>query len=78
MENHGIGTHNDKNCVLIVQLEIPQIPYNLLGPPAQIGQLFGIFFKKALIRCPLSMAVGNQIVKSPTAPYLAFQIRGCS
>ena len=54
-----------KNCVLIVQLEIPQIPYNLFSPSAQIGQLFGIFKKKALITCPLSMAVGNQIVKSP-------------
>ena len=52
-------------CVLIVQLEIPQVPHNLFGPSAQIGQLFGIFKKKALITCPLSMAVGNQIVKSP-------------
>ena len=33
-------------CVLIVQLEIPQIPNNLLSPSAQIGQLFGIFFER--------------------------------
>ena len=36
-----------KNCVLIVQLEIPQITYNLFSPSAQIGQLFGIFKKKS-------------------------------
>ena len=46
MENRGIGTHNEKNCVLILQLEIPQIPYNLLDPSAQMGQLFEILFKK--------------------------------
>ena len=33
-------------CVLIVQLEIP---HNLFTPFAQIGQLFGIILKKALI-----------------------------
>jgi hypothetical protein len=32
-------------CVLIVKLEIPQIPQNLFGSSAQIGQLFGIFLK---------------------------------
>ena len=42
-------------CVLIVQLEIPQIPLNLFVPSAQIGQLFGIFKKKTLITCSLSM-----------------------
>ena len=41
--------------VLIGQLEIPQIPHNLFGPSAQIGQLFGIFLKKVLITCPLSV-----------------------
>ena len=40
--------------MLKVQLEIPQIPHNLFGPSAQIGELFGIFLK-ALITCPLSM-----------------------
>ena len=29
-------------CVLIVQLEIPQISHNLLSPTAQIGQLLRI------------------------------------
>ena len=42
-------------CVLIIQLEIPQIPHNLCSPSAQIGQLFEMFLKKALITCPLSM-----------------------
>ena len=51
--------------VLIIQLEILQTPDNLFGQSAQIGQLFGIFLKKALITCPLSMAVGKQPVKSP-------------
>ena len=36
-------------------LEIPQIPHNLFGPSAQIGQLFRIFLKKVVITCPLSM-----------------------
>ena len=35
--------------------QIPQIPHNLFGPFAKIGQLFGIFLKKARITCPLSM-----------------------
>ena len=34
--------------VLIIKLEIAQIPHNLFGPSTQIGQLFGIFLKKAL------------------------------
>ena len=46
--------------VKIVQLETPQIPHNLFGPSAQIGQLFGIFLKKALITCPLSMEEGKE------------------
>ena len=54
MENHRVGTHNEE-IVLIVQLEMPQIPHNLFGPFAQIGQLFGIFLKRAAITCPLSM-----------------------
>ena len=37
---------------LKVQLEIP---HNLFGPSVQISQLFGIFLKKVLITCPLSM-----------------------
>ena len=32
-----------------------EIPHNLFGPSAQIGQLFGIFLKKAPITYPLSM-----------------------
>ena len=46
-------------CVLIVQLEIPQISNNLFRPSAQIGHLFGIFLKKGLITCPLSMVPTN-------------------
>ena len=34
-------------CMLRFQLKIPQIPYNLFGPSAPIGQLFGIFLRKA-------------------------------
>ena len=30
-------------------------PHNLFGTSAQIGQLFWIFLKKALIKCPFSM-----------------------
>ena len=45
------------SCVLTLQLEIPQIPHNLFDLSAQIGQLFGIFLKKALITCPLSMVI---------------------
>ena len=33
-------------CVLKSQLEISQIPLNLFGQSAQIGQLIGIFLKK--------------------------------
>ena len=42
-------------CVLKVQLKISQIPHHLFGPFSPIGQLFGIFLKKALITCPLSI-----------------------
>ena len=45
-------------CVQIVQLEVPQIPHNLLGPSAQISQLFGTSLKNAHITCPLSMVKG--------------------
>ena len=46
--------HTVTKCMpwLRVQLELP---HNLFGPSIQIGQLFGIFLKKAVITCPLSM-----------------------
>ena len=47
-------------CVLKVQLEMPQISHNLFGPSPQIGKLFGIFLKKALFKCPLSMEEGKE------------------
>jgi hypothetical protein len=34
-------------CVLIVQLEIPQILHNLFSPSDRIGQSFWIFLKKS-------------------------------
>ena len=33
-------------CVLIDELEVPQISHNIFSPFAQIGQSFGIFLKK--------------------------------
>ena len=42
----SIGSHNDKICA---ETKISQITHSLYG------QLFGIFLKKALITCPLSM-----------------------
>ena len=41
MENHGLGTHNEK----MRADKIPQIPHNLLCPSTQIRHLFGIFLK---------------------------------
>ena len=37
---------NVKKCVLIDEPEVPQISHNSFSPFAQIGQSFGIFFKK--------------------------------
>jgi hypothetical protein len=52
MKNHNTMTR----YVFKVLLEIPQVPYNLFDPFAQIGQLFGIFLKKKdLFTFPLSM-----------------------
>ena len=39
--------HTMTKCVLKFQLEIPQIPHDLFGPSALIGQLFGIYFFKS-------------------------------
>ena len=66
MENHGLGTHNDKLCADTVELEIPQIPYNLSGPSAQVAQWYGIIWKKALITCPLSMGIVTQLLYNKT------------
>ena len=46
-------------CVLIAQLEIP---HNLFGPSAQIGQLFGIFLKETLSHghCPWPMTSNDE------------------
>ena len=38
---------------------MPQIPQNLFGPSAQIGQLFGIFLKRVLFTCPFSIGGGQ-------------------
>jgi hypothetical protein len=66
--------------VLIVQLEIPQIPHNLFSPSSRIRQLFGISMKKAIITCPLSMVrtiVFPQIVSMlEWFPYLKFSFLG--
>ena len=61
-------------CALIVQLEIPQIPNNLLSPSAQIGQLFGIFLKESLIACPLSIYRGKQLNQAKAASLGTFLI----
>ena len=50
--------------VLKVQVEIPQISHNLYDPCTQISQLFGIFLKKALITCPLSMIQSIHLLKN--------------
>ena len=62
MENHGLGTQNDK--MLRFQLEIPQINNNLFGPFTPINLLFGICLKNVLITCPLSMFWTNLITKN--------------
>ena len=63
MKNHGLESMTRDTtitkCLLIVQLEIPQISHNLFGLSAQISQSFGIFLKIALITCPLSMGLRN-------------------
>ena len=46
LENHGLGTHNDKIT--------PNTPQFIL-PICQNRPIFGIFLKKILITCPLSM-----------------------
>ena len=61
-------------CVVIFQLEIPQIPYNLFGPSAQIVQLFRIFLKKVVIMAMVEenennliwIASGNKMVGTVT------------
>ena len=40
-----LGTHNDKMCAEISTENTPNT--NLLGPSAQIGRLFGIFWEKS-------------------------------
>ena len=57
MENHGLGTHNDKifDNMWFNRKYVSQIPPNFFGPSTQIGQLYGIFLKNALITYPLSM-----------------------
>ena len=57
-------------CALIVQLEIPQIPNNLLSPSAQIGQLFGIFFE----RIPHRMSIVH-IPRQAAKPSQGSQLR---
>ena len=82
MENHGLGTQHGKMCTEI-QLEMSQISHNLFGPSAQIGQLSGMFLKKSLFTCPLSIIL--YIIMHfvhPSQPYrkylnLAFR-RKCS
>ena len=54
MKINGLGTLNDK-MDMEMEMEIPQIPHNSFCPSVQIGKFFGIFLKKSLITCPLSM-----------------------
>ena len=54
MENHQLGTHNDKMRSKSSTGNTPNT-HNLFGPFAQIRQLFGIFLVNANITCPLSM-----------------------
>ena len=54
MENHQLGTHNDKMCSKSSTENTPNTQ-NLFDPFAQIGQSFGIFLVNALITCPMSM-----------------------
>ena len=47
MENHGLGTHNDKICAKSSTENTSSIiPHNLFGQSAQIAQSFGTFLKK--------------------------------
>ena len=55
MENHGIGTQNEKMCNF--NWKYPHVPHNLFCPSAQIGQLFVMFLWKILITCLLSLIV---------------------
>ena len=63
----------------IDQLEILQIHHNLFGPKSQISQLFGIFLRKALITCPLSMArsfkplTTDHVMKCDNSPHFQFE-----
>ena len=45
MQNHGLGTHNDKKSLLRAYPKIPQIPHNLFGFSVKT---FGIIWKKLL------------------------------
>ena len=66
MKNHSDEMYADSSAWNIY----PQIPHKLFGPSAIIGQSFGMFLKKALITCPLSIFLAIHIVKeSPFSAY---------
>ena len=39
MQNHGLGTHNNKQFLLIAHPKVPQLPHNLFGPSAQFEKI---------------------------------------
>ena len=59
MKHHEQGTQNDKMYAKSSTGNTLNTPYNSFRPSAQIDQLLGIFLKKALITCPLSMEEGK-------------------
>ena len=50
MQNHGLGTHNDKKCLLRLHPKVPKSAPNLFVPSAQSVKTFGMFWKKLLSR----------------------------
>jgi len=57
MQNHGLGTHNEKQLLLSAHPKVPQILHKLFGP---IGQNILDILKKALLPHPKS--VGTIII----------------
>ena len=56
MEIRGLGTHNDNMWAHSSTGNTPNTyPMIYSAHHLQIGHLFGIFLKKALITCPMSM-----------------------
>ena len=63
--------------VVIVQLEIPQMPHNYYGPSAQIGQLYGVFLKFSLLFFrSMSQLASLRLATKPFQLHWSFQLKG--